>query len=198
MNSAPRSYRMDTRTAAAEETARRILSATVELVWDAAGEQPTLDAVAARAGVTVQTVIRRFGDKESLLAQAARFETERIRRQRDSAPVGDTVGIVRVLVDHYEELGTKVLRLVCEESRNPGIKQIVDEGRAVHRSWCERAFAPALESRRGVERDRLLGQLIAVCDVQTWSLLRHTSCLSRRQTERALVELLDPLVEAAS
>jgi hypothetical protein len=42
----------------------------------------------------------------------------------------------------------------------------------------------------------LLAQLVAVCDVQVWALLRQASNLSRRQTERALVELIEPLLEA--
>ena len=47
----------------------------------------------------------------------------------------------------------------------------------------------------GVERKRRLGQLVAVCDVYVWKLLRHDAGLSRRQTELALVELLNPMTE---
>jgi hypothetical protein len=65
----------------------------------------------------------------------------------------------------------------------------------VHRDWCARVFAPALERRTGVERTRLQAQLVAVCDVHTWALLRLQSGLSRRQTELALVELVTPLME---
>ncbi|MEA2331317.1 MAG: hypothetical protein QOH58_1455, partial [Thermoleophilaceae bacterium] len=54
----------------------------------------------------------------------------------------------------------------------------------------------ALEGRVGVERDRRLAQLVAVCDVYTWKLLRRGAGLSRRQTELALAELLEPLLEA--
>ena len=45
----------------------------------------------------------------------------------------------------------------------------------------------------GAERARRLAQLIAVTDVLTWKLLRHDRSLSRRQTELALIELLQPL-----
>jgi hypothetical protein len=37
----------------------------------------------------------------------------------------------------------------------------------------------------------LRAQLVAVCDVYTWRLLRRQSGLSRRQTELALTELLE-------
>ena len=45
-------------------------------------------------------------------------------------------------------------------------------GRAVHREWCARVFAPALTGQTGAARQRRLAQLTAVCDVHTWKLLR--------------------------
>src|SRR5262249_52553150 len=49
----------------------------------------------------------------------------------------------------------------------------------------------------GAGRQRRLAQLVAVCDVYTWKLLRRDAGLSRQQTELALAELLNPLSEAA-
>jgi AcrR family transcriptional regulator len=160
-------------------------------------EQLSLDEVARRAGVSVQTVIRRFGGRDGLLTAAAERETGRVRRQRDQAPVGDTAGAVRVLVEHYEEVGERVLKMLAEEDRVPRLREIADQGRASHRDWCARVFGPALNGRGGAERERRLAQLLAVCDVYTWKLLRRDAGLSRRQTELALVELLEPLLESS-
>jgi AcrR family transcriptional regulator len=124
--------------------------------------------VARRAGVTVQTVIRRFGGKQGLLAAAAQREAERVRRQRDQAPVGDLPGAVRNLLDHHEELGVPVLRLLAQEDRSPALRALADQGRAYHAGWCERVFAPTLTGLRGAERARRLAQLVAVTDVLTW------------------------------
>jgi AcrR family transcriptional regulator len=142
-------------------------------------------------------VIRRFGGREGLMTAAWQRGAEQVREQRDTAPVGDLAGIVAVLVDHYEELGDRVIRLLAEESGKPELGQIVERGRAEHVAWCERVFAPALTPLRGVERERRLAQLVAVCDVYTWKLLRRDRGLSRQQTERALVELLEPLTKEA-
>ena len=131
------------------------------------------------------------------MAAAADREAAKVSRQRALAPVGNCAGAVRVLVDHYEEMGDRVMRLLTEEERNPGVRDVVERGRRLHRQWCARVFAPALEGRTGVERDRRLAQLVAVCDVYTWKLLRRDAGLSRRQTELALVELLTPLQEEA-
>ena len=190
-----RPYRMVARAESAAATGERILDAAVEVFWELPGEQISLDEVARRAGVTVQTVIRRFGGRDALMASAAEREAERVGRQRDEAPVGDPVRAVRVLVDHYEAMGDRVLRLLAEEERVPRLREIADRGRLVHREWCARVFAPALAGRAGVERRRRLAQLVAICDVYTWKLLRRDAGLSRRQTELALVELLGPLLE---
>jgi hypothetical protein len=42
-----------------------------------------------------------------------------------------------------------------------------------------------------------VAQLVAVCDVYTWKLLRRDAGLSRTQTRTALLELLEPLTRKA-
>jgi AcrR family transcriptional regulator len=192
---ARRPYTMVARAEAAAATRERILDTAVEAFWERPGEQVSLDEVARRAGVTVQTVIRRFGGREGLFVAAAEREADKVRRQRDEAPVGDVRGAVQVLVDHYDEIGDRVLRLLADEGRRPGLREIAERGRSLHREWCARVFAPALESRAGADRRRLLIQLVAVCDVYTWKLLRRDGGLGRRQTELAMVELLEPLLD---
>jgi AcrR family transcriptional regulator len=190
---AKRPYRMRARAEAAAATRERILDAAVAVFWRRPVDDIPLEEVARLAGVSTQTVIRHFGGKQGLLAAAAGRETERVRRQRGQAPVGDLRGAVRNLLDHYEELGTPVLRLLAQEDRSPALRALADHGRTYHAAWCERVFAPALAGLHGPERDRRLAQLVAITDVLTWKLLRHDRHLSRRQTELALIELLQPL-----
>ena len=187
---------MSARAVSASATGERIMDAAIEMFWEAPSDQVSLEEVARRAGVSVQTVIRRFGGKDGLFAAAAERETLAIRDQRDQAPVGDVTAAVPVLVDHYETYGDRVVKMLSEQDRVPALRQIVDIGRAVHRQWCARVFAATLAARAGVERQRRLAQLVAVCDVYMWKLLRRDAGLSRRQTELAIVELLTPLVEA--
>lgn len=192
-----RPYRMVARAESAAATGERILDAAVEAFWSPPVGTVSLDEVARRAGVSVQTVIRRFGGRDGLFAAGAQRELERVRRQRDEAPAGDVAGAVRVLVDHYESLGDRVLALLAEEQRTPALREFADTGRASHRDWCARVFASALERHTGSERRRRLAQLVAICDVYMWKLLRRDAGLSRRQTELALVELLEPLMEGS-
>jgi len=184
---------MVARAEAAAATAERILEAAAEVFWELPTDQISLDEVARRAGVTVQTVIRRFGGREGLLAAGVQREAGKIQAQR-KAPVGDVAEAVRLLVDHYETLGDRVLKMLAEEDRIPALRKIADAGRAVHRAWCQQVFAPALSRMRHADRERRLAQLVAVCDVYTWKLLRRQAGLSRRQTELAVVELVNPLL----
>jgi AcrR family transcriptional regulator len=188
-----RTYVMRARARSAAETADRILDATVELFVEMPYSQITLATLASRAGVTVQTVIRRFGDKEGVVGAAAERECVAVSYQRDQAPVGDVPALVDNLVEHYERTGPTSLRLLAEEDISPMIGATAKAGRAYHHDWCARVFEPHLSDLAGVDRDRRLAQFVAVCDVYTWKLLRRDAGLSRRQVTIALLEMLEPL-----
>jgi AcrR family transcriptional regulator len=190
-----RQYQMRARAAATVETGERILDAAVEAFWERPSDQLSMDEVAERAGVSVRTVIRRFGTKEGLFAAGVARELQRTRDARGDVPAGDVAAAVAILVAHYEDTGDRVLKLLTEVERVPGLQGIVEGGRALHQDWCVAVFAPVLAGLTGVARRRRLAQFIAVCDVYMWKLLRRDAGLSRRQTELALIELLNPLLE---
>lgn len=194
----PRPYRMTARADAVAATRERIIQAAITEFWQRPTTDIALDEVARGAQVSVQTVLRHFGSKQDLFDAAFEREATRLSEQRATTDPGDLAGAVRLLVDHYEEMGDHVVRLLAEELRAPSLRRIADQGRASHRAWCRRVFAAALAPLKGVERQRRLAQLIAVCDVYTWKLLRRDSGLSRRQTEQAITELLEPLLEGSS
>lgn len=185
---------MGARAQTTHETGEQILDAAIEVFWQRPVSSLSLDQVAERAGVSVRTVIRRFGGKEGLLAAAAEREMRRTVAER-TVPAGSLDEVVAVLVAHYERVGDGVLRLLVEEQSVPGLKDIADRGRKVHRDWCAEVFASALDGLGRLDRRRRLAQFVAVCDVYTWKLLRRQARLSRRQTELALVELLTPMME---
>jgi AcrR family transcriptional regulator len=185
-----RPYRMGARAEAAAETGRRILEAVIELYRERFFDQVTLEDIAERAGVTVRTVIRRFGSKERLIEAAAEEGTRQVAHQRYQAPIGDIEGAVTNLMDHYEEWADTALRLLAQEERVPAFRSVTDAARAFHYEWVERTFAPLLAKRTGEERRRLLAELIAICDVYFWKLLRRDLGLSREQTEHAIRETI--------
>lgn len=189
-----RRYRMTARAQAAAATRVRVLDAAIVLFWERPMLDLSLEEVARRAGVSLPTVIRHFGDREGLIAAGVERESERINRQRDEAPVGDVRAAVHVLFDHYEELGDAVLRLLAEEDRVPGLRGLAERGRGTHQQWCEHVFAPVLTRLSGDERARRLAEFIVLTDVFVWKLLRRDRGLSRAEAELAVCELIEPLM----
>ena len=187
-----RPYRMRARAASTAETGERILRAVLDLHLERFHDQITLENVADRAGVTVQTVLRRFGSKDALIAAAANLARAEVHSQRMAAPISDIPGAVDNLLDHYDTTGMSALRLLAQEDRVPQLKEIADRGREFHYAWVEQTFAPFLENRGG--RERLRAQLIAITDVYTWKLLHLDLGLDRTETRNALIEMIRGLV----
>lgn len=190
-----RSYVQGRRAEAARETGERIMEATVALFMES-GAEPTLDAVAARAGVAMQTVLRRYGSKEGLFAECLARGLSEVSAQRGAITPGDVPGAVRNLIEHYDEWGERSLRLLAMEGSGPTAAQVVASGRALHRDWVATAFAPQLEGRGAAERRRRLAQLVTVTDVYAWKLLRRDQGLSRAQTRLAITELVEAVLSA--
>jgi AcrR family transcriptional regulator len=188
-----RKYRMVARADAVRVTADLVLDAALGLFTERPYDEVSLADVADRAGVTKRTVLRRFGTKESLfLAADERAGREEMER-RDEAPVGDVMAAVAVVVGSYERFGRNRLRMLEQEERFPVVAQDVAEGRRLHRSWVERTFAPQIEQVPSADRQRRIVVLVALTDVYMWKLLRLDHELSREDTERALVDMIDAL-----
>ncbi|HET6983570.1 MAG TPA: helix-turn-helix domain-containing protein [Myxococcaceae bacterium] len=184
---------MSARAAAVEQTGRRILVAARDLFVERPFDEITLEAIALRAGVTLQTVLRRFGSKSRLIAAAAEEAMAEVDAQRAQAPVGNVPAAVTNLFDHYEQWGEVSLRLLAREERFEEVGEITRRARALHVAWVERVFGSDL--RRLGERDRsvLRAQLIANCDVYLWKLLRRDLGLPRAEAERAVLGVVEAL-----
>jgi len=186
---------MTARAAAAAETADKIIAATQHLFCEHLIAEITLADIAQRSGVTVQTILRRFGDKDAVFAEAiSRLGTD-IVSQRGQAIPNDLDDILENLIEHYETHGRLVLKMLAEEATTPAIQSVLASGRDYHRRWCETVFAATLEPLTGADRKRRLAQLIAICDLRTWEVLRIRMRLSRNDTRATLREMLQPLIK---
>jgi len=176
-----RTYDMRGRAAEADRTRARILDATVAL----AGEVPlaacTLPAIADRAGVSVQTVLRAYGSRDGLFAAATTRGREQVVAQRET-PVGDADAALELLAEHYEAWGGTMLLLLAQESWEPVAAEITASGRMLHRDWVRDVFAPALEQLAASDRDETVDLLVAATDLYTWKLMRRDRGLDRAAT----------------
>jgi AcrR family transcriptional regulator len=193
VRSSKRPYRMVARADAAVATANRVLDVALVLFTERSYEDVSVEEIARRARVTKRTVLRRFGSKEALFLAAMERGGREEMRARDEAPVGDVAGAVANVVEHYERWGANRLRLLAQEDRIAVVAQDVEIGRRYHWSWVERTFAPVIDGLTGAARKRRIAALVALTDVYTWKLLRRDLGLSKGDTERTLVEVIDKL-----
>ena len=184
---------MQARAASTEATRRRILGVVVTLLKSRFRSEIRLEDVAQGAEVTVQTVLNVFGSRSALLDVALADLLRELRAQRLRAEPGDTEGAVSALVDHYERFGDLVIRNLAEQA-DP---QLIETGRAGHRQWVQRQFAPQMEPLGAMRRRSLTDQLVCVCDVYTWKLLRRDLGRSRLEAEVAIRSMVKAIVGAA-
>jgi AcrR family transcriptional regulator len=192
-----RSYTMTTRAKAAEDTRRRILQAAFDLQSSRLAAQIGLEAIAEEAGVSVQTVLRHFGNRAGLFDQTVVFANEQVADER-RAPVGDVPGALRVLVDHYEKRGDMALMMLAQETAYDHVRQLSDAGKENHRTWVEQVFSPLLSGLAAARREELLDLLVIATDVYTWKLLRRDRGLSRNLTEQRIDTLVSAVLAAAA
>lgn len=192
---ATRSYRMTERAEAMAATRQAILDAAVEI----ADPRAPLAVIAERAGVSERTVLRHFGDRGGLFAAAMKEGAERVERERFVVSPGDLEGAVANLVAHYESSGDGVIARLAEEGSDERIDAVLETGRTMHRRWVAEKLGPLLGTAldRPTHRRRL-AELVAVCDVYTWKLLRRDGGLGREQTETAIVEMVRGISEGGS
>ncbi|MEO6472605.1 MAG: TetR/AcrR family transcriptional regulator [Aeromicrobium sp.] len=188
-----RKYAMTTRADAVEATRRRIMQST----WDLHGEQLfatiSLETIADRAGVSVQTVLRQFGSRARLFDAAMEFGAAVVTEERQT-PAGDVPGAVRAIVDHYELRGDGVILLLAQENEQDAIRQITQHGRQLHRDWVQDVFAPSLKDLSAKDQESLVDLLVVATDVYTWKLLRRDRGHNRKQTEMLINRLLSAVL----
>lgn len=191
-----RGYRMAARAEAAARTGRDILTATAELWRERPVDEITVAAIAERAGVSVRTVLRRFGSRDGVIAACIASDAAGIVSARDRAPAGDVEGALRVLLAHYERDGDAVLRTLALEEKVAEARAIIEAGRAGHRAWCARVFAPHLPPAPDAAYDTRLDAFVTATDLYLWKLLRrdlHRSAEGTMEVIRALVDGLASL-----
>jgi AcrR family transcriptional regulator len=188
---AKRRYQMTARAETAAATGERLLAAA----WRHFGTRPYEDVrlheIAADASVTVQTLHNRFHSKEKLFAAAFLWWGAEEVTQRDTASVGNTTAAIKVLFDRYEAHGETILRLLSQEERIPAVRQMTDAGRAYHRRWAQRTFAPLVHGEKRTARRRRVTAIVAATDPLVWKLLRRDMQLSRNQAETVMIEMIE-------
>lgn len=187
-----RVYRQTARAEAAEETRSRILDATVALFLARDFDDVTLDEIAKRAGVTLQTVLRKFGSKDELVAATIEERSGHVMAER--VPTAPGVGAaVAALVSSYEAIGDANWRMLRQEHQHPMLHRLLAKARALHRTWIEASFAAQLPAR-GAARERTIDALFTALDFYVWKLHRKDLGRTRAATESLMAEMVNAIL----
>ena len=185
-----RTYRQTRRADATEKTRGAIVEAAQAVFREDPQLDPSLEAIAERAGVSTRSVIRHFGSKEGLMEAAIAAGLEAAETRRHAEP-GDVEGAVRAIAAHYEGMGDEVMRWLVLAERLPVVRRITELGIGVHREWVEEVFAADLEGLSAPERRARRAALATATDVYVWHLLRRREGLGREATRAAMLGLVE-------
>lgn len=138
-----RNYRSELREAQAEATRERILDALVEVLADGV-EGFSIPAVAERAGVSVGTVYRHFGDKSGLLKALLPHAGKRTGTIIEEMPTSleELDEVVRKIFRHFENADELLQAAFASRL-----------GRHVRIEWTEDRLAAMRQTLRGLEPD---------------------------------------------
>ena len=186
-----RAYRQDFRAQQTRDNTDRIVGTAARLIkLSPRTADITLDDVSRESGLTVRTILRRFGSRDGVLEAAfARIKVE-FEGLRVPTAAGDVDAALASLLAQYEEIGDLNIRALEQEDQLPLLHRTLAEARDIHRGWLEHVFAPRLAGLPRDERARRLIALYAATDVYLWKLLRRDLNLDRQQTEQAYRRLV--------
>jgi AcrR family transcriptional regulator len=193
-----RKYRMTSRAEKVSQNDQRIMKAIVGLWEELPINDITLEKVASKSGVSVRTILRKFGSKEGLIEACIENDAAGRRKSRDLAVPGDYKQALKILLDDYERLGDASIRTFAVEDELPIAGRILEKGRTSHREWCKKVFAPYLPDVDSPEFEHLLLTFITATEFYLWKLLRRDLKKSYKETFEVFQSLLEGLIQKKS
>ncbi|HLW55280.1 MAG TPA: hypothetical protein VKW06_20800 [Candidatus Angelobacter sp.] len=189
-----RRHRAYQQAARAEQTAangQSIVDAAIELVYSVRRlEEITLEAIAGQSGLTVRTILRRFGSREGILEAAFVQLGRKMQVDRPNTPPGDIEAALGALLQHYELDGDLNIKALAQEADMPLLHMMMERGRKGHRAWLHEVFAPYIAHLSGAARERRITEFYAATDVYLWKLFRRDLRLGKEQTAEAFRRLV--------
>jgi AcrR family transcriptional regulator len=191
----PRKYDNSKRIKTAKNTNARIIDSTEYLLANGPLEEITLTAIAKRAEVTVQTVLRHMGSRDGCLNAVAEQVSERIDSQRGHTKRGDVDAAISDIINHYESESNLILNLLEQANRGENFANRMTElGRIYHRNWVEHNFGVLVKSAD----EATIDALVAATDIYIYKLLRLDMGRSLKSTKAVIKHLIRGILEVKS
>lgn len=188
---------MDGRTARALRTREAIVEGLVALL-EAGAVQPSVEEIAARAGVSERTIFGHFHDREGLFAAVSEHQAARLRSEWGELPPPEAPLDERL--DAFVDQRARIYELIAPVRRAGLLMAPFSETtqmniaalRSLKRREAWRLFGPELAG------DRVRGAaLAALASFSGWSALRGEQGLSVDDARAALRSGLEALLTAS-
>lgn len=180
----------------AEQVARNdqnIMDAMADLWLEVPLSELTLDKIAQKSGVTVRTILRKYGSKEGVLKACMENDGGRFTQKRMQVTPGDLQGILDALLEEYEHMGDALIRTLTVEYEFPSTREILKKARTIHRDWCEGVFKPFLPPISSGNYETVLSAFIAATEFYLWKLLRRDLGKSLKECRQIFLFSLESL-----
>lgn len=192
--SSRRTYTMTIRADQMALTERNILSAVVALWLELPLHEITLERVAERAGVTVRTILRKYGSKEGMIEACLLQEDVSVDPGRPAPEPGNIQAILDLLCAEYEAMYPAVMRTIAAVEQFSAAAHILEKGRKYHREWCAQAFSPFLPAPGSANYEPGLSAFIAATEIYLWKLLRKDMGKSVEEAKAVFQLLIEGLI----
>ena len=170
---------IDGRTARRNRNRDAVLDAMIALTTET-GEEPAIEAVSERAGVSYRSVYRYFDDRTDLMVSAIKhvmgdgyaiFDVDQLGEGSLDTRITRLVG---TLVDAHQVLDPLTRLAVRQRAEDPAVAELYDDVRRYNRRQVEMQFAPELAALEPHERHLALAAIGAMFQVETLDyLFRH-------------------------
>jgi AcrR family transcriptional regulator len=176
---------------------RSIMNAMAELWLEVPLSELTLDRISQRSGVTVRTILRKFGSKEGLLRACIEKEGDKFTSKRMQVTPGDLPAILDALLEEYEHMGDALIRTLTVEYEFPTTQGLLRKARQIHREWCANVFDPFLPLKSSDNYETYLSAFIAGTEFYLWKLLRRDLGKSKQECRQIFLFTLESLAAKA-
>lgn len=190
---------VDGRTARSTRTREAVTNAFLDLLEEGV-LRPTARQVAERAGVSLRSVFQHFDDLETLFAEVADRQIERLKPLWPTPP--PTAPFPERLAKFVAER-SRILEAISPVRRAAVLQEPFSEVIARRLAWVREvargevaaAFGPELARRAETDREELLAALDVASNWGTWEALRRQHGMSREAAARTMSRMIEALLK---
>lgn len=191
--------KIDGRRARSEDSRRKIVAATIELVAEGL-PSPTAEAVAARANVSLRTVFRHFEEMDNLYQEIAASVFERVRPYVEAPlPRGDWPtlldGIIERRGEFFEQIRAFKAAIDVHRHRSPAVLEQHQRIAVISRQLLDRTVPDAIRSDR-----QTMELLTLLLSIESWQRLVEQQGMAAAEAKtvlrHAVMALTAPLLSA--